>query len=254
LVPCLIAATWLAPTARLAVAATPPQAGRDSQNAVEAAELADLARRRFKEGQFAVAAKLYQRCYELAGTPVMLFNVARAHEESGQRDAALQAFAAYLDVSTDAAGREEARAHIELLQRGTQAPAQPVARDRKAQDGVVVTSPSSTRTASGILLIGGAVVAVVGGAIYATGLASDATLQSDLGRRDAAGHVIGVRRADALARIDSIATRETAGAIAGVVGVMGLATGLALYLQTRPGAHAWLVTPAPDGIALAARF
>lgn len=113
--------TWVGlPSAH---AAPNVKSAHDAADVAEATELVELARRRFKEGQFEVAAKLFRRCFELTGKPAMLFNVARAHEEAGQKALAIQAFRDYLAVSTDAAGREEARAHIECCR--TQSPAQP---------------------------------------------------------------------------------------------------------------------------------
>ncbi len=90
--------------------------------------------------------------------------------------------------------------------------------------------------------------------MYATGVAADGALQGDLARRDPAGRVIGVSRADTLSRIDSIGNRETAGAILGAVGLAGIATGIALLLQDRPAQSSWMVTPAGTGFALSARF
>jgi len=101
-----------------AAAAAPEAPAYAAKPADDASAVAALAKQRFKEGQFEVAARLYVRAYEMSRRPALLFNAARAREAQGNKDSALRLYRTYLDIEKDVAGREEARVRISVLEEG----------------------------------------------------------------------------------------------------------------------------------------
>ncbi len=55
----------------------------------------------FGEGRYAEAAGLFGDSYDLSCAPALLFNIATAHERSGDRDQAIEAFELYLERTPD---------------------------------------------------------------------------------------------------------------------------------------------------------
>lgn len=81
----------------------------------EAESLAKVAARHFRAGNFEVAATVFLDAYAASQKPAVLFNAARAYEESGQTENALRLFRLYLTVERDEQGLADARARIERL-------------------------------------------------------------------------------------------------------------------------------------------
>lgn len=82
----------------------------------DAKAVADLAKRHFQDKEYDLAARMYLRAYEMAKRPPLLFKAGRARELNGDRDEAIALYKQYIEVETDVAGREEARARLEALQ------------------------------------------------------------------------------------------------------------------------------------------
>lgn len=130
--------TWPIAVALAAVAAVPawPAAAKAKVESLSEAEsVAETAARRFKEGDFELAAKLFDRAYELAKKPTLLFNAGRAYEQAGQREAAVARYEAYVQVETDPGGREEAKLRAARLR-------EQLARDGKAAQPVAAKQES----------------------------------------------------------------------------------------------------------------
>ncbi len=121
----------LAPTVPLALA---PRLAAAAQPAEDAKAIAELAKRRYQEGQFDIAARLYLKAYELAKRPPLLFNCGRAREAAGQKVEAVAIYQQYIAVEKDVAGREEARARIEALGGDARTPEPPPKSDSGKKD------------------------------------------------------------------------------------------------------------------------
>ncbi|MBI5608359.1 MAG: hypothetical protein HY902_05715, partial [Deltaproteobacteria bacterium] len=94
-----------------------------AQPAEDAKAIAELAKRRYQEGQYDIAARLYLKAFELAKRPPLLFNAGRAREAAGQKAEAIELYRQYIAIEKDVAGREEARARIEALGADADVPA-----------------------------------------------------------------------------------------------------------------------------------
>lgn len=118
--------------------APPAQAAKPAP-ADDAAVIAKLAKQRFKEGQFEVAARLFVRAYEISRRPALLYNAGRAREMEGNTESALRLYRTYIDIEKDIAGREEARVRISVLEEGgardTARPTAPAEAAHKDSDG-----------------------------------------------------------------------------------------------------------------------
>lgn len=113
---------WATGTGVLAATLASPLA-HAAQPAEDAKAIAELAKRRYQEGQFDIAARLYLKAFELAKRPPLLFNAGRAREAAGQKAEAIELYRQYIAIEKDVAGREEARARIEALGGNADAPA-----------------------------------------------------------------------------------------------------------------------------------
>jgi len=71
----------------------------------------------FKAGTFDKAIEEYEKAYALGPVPVMLFNIALAHEKNGTTDKALEYYKRYLDTAPTGNRATEARARSEALTR-----------------------------------------------------------------------------------------------------------------------------------------
>lgn len=101
--------------------ATPALAQRDEDPKKRASALYELGARLFAAKQYAEAAKMFGESYELDPVPSALFNQARCLEESGQNEAAVAAFRAYLEADAAGSGAEEAQSRMLALERELEA-------------------------------------------------------------------------------------------------------------------------------------
>ena len=62
----------------------------------EADRLFDESAEHYRAGRFELAAELLERAYELTKDPVLLFNLAKAHEGRGDAASAIRAYERYL--------------------------------------------------------------------------------------------------------------------------------------------------------------
>ncbi|MBI5608654.1 MAG: hypothetical protein HY902_07215 [Deltaproteobacteria bacterium] len=286
------AALALAVTAALPVATAHAKPKADSLS--EAESVAETAARRFKEGDFELAAKLFDRAYELAKKPTLLFNAGRAYEQAGQREEALARYEAYVQVETDPGGREEAKLRAARLRdqlakdgKVTQPvasnpdsaktepaksePAKPDAPKPEpaktdpgqaaadATDGKKGPPPAQaaepSRTGPWIAVGTSAAVALAGAVTWGLAIKADHALQDAVDTKNAAGQTNGITQVDAMGDRDGINKRKATGVVLMSVGGAGLVGSVAWLLLSGPSTSAsWLVAPAPDGLALVGRF
>ncbi len=99
-----------------------PAAAQNESEKDETA-VAELAKKHYKNKNFDMAARLYVRAYEMSKRPNLLFNAGRSRENNGERAEAIELYRQYVQVETDVALREEARARLEALQEKGDKPA-----------------------------------------------------------------------------------------------------------------------------------
>lgn len=97
---------------RVARAAT-PAAQATSVESVEA--LIWRAKQAFAKKEFEVAAKLFMRAFAKSARADLVYNAARAYEESGELGEAIGLFSLYLSLTTDVDGIAEARDRVRSL-------------------------------------------------------------------------------------------------------------------------------------------
>lgn len=69
----------------------------------------------FKSGQWDRAITEYQAALDLTGEPLMIFNIALAHDRAGRPEEALAGYLKYLDTGPDGAIADEARGYVAKL-------------------------------------------------------------------------------------------------------------------------------------------
>lgn len=69
----------------------------------------------FKSGQWDRAITEYQAALDLTGEPLMIFNIALAHDRAGRAEPALEGYLKYLDANPDGAIADEARGYVAKL-------------------------------------------------------------------------------------------------------------------------------------------
>jgi hypothetical protein len=73
------------------------------------------ARRRYDAGDLRGALEILQRCYAVAKSPNLLFNIAQVHHELSDCPAALEFYQRYVQDSTDGERRDDANQQIAIL-------------------------------------------------------------------------------------------------------------------------------------------
>lgn len=104
-------------TVHTAMLAGTPRALAVTPKAAEADAIAEEAKRRFRQGDYVIAAQLFVRANQLDPRPDRLYNIARCEEKLKHYEAAAKLLQEYIDRTQDVAGREEARIRLAELQR-----------------------------------------------------------------------------------------------------------------------------------------
>jgi len=290
----LLVVSSLCLTSPVLVFAKPPRgqgAKKSGGDELRVEDLVGQAKKRYEQGEFAIAAELYMKAYALDKRPAFIFNAARAHEKAGKKGEAVALFKLYLSVSDDALGKAEAEAHIKTLEGEPEAakpdpaprPADPpptvadakprppdpgptVLREKPSEPKPVDTTltarpkrPGSggpPKWAGALVLSAGAVSAITGVVFWAAAAGRETDLKGNLGRTDAeSGLVVGISQRDATTENDLIGSRKTLGAVFGGIGALGILAGGILLLTSHSGTEGQLtVVPTPQGAALFARF
>lgn len=111
------------------VAASTGEARADQAAHKRALDLFDLGKIAYQEGRFADAVALLERAYAIEPAPVLLYNMARAYEGSGNFEKAIDAYARYLAQAEKMPDRPAIEARVESL-RGAVAEKERLARER----------------------------------------------------------------------------------------------------------------------------
>lgn len=82
----------------------------------EARMLFEAGRSAFDAGRYIRALSHFEAAHELSGKPLLLFNMALAHDQLGHRDQALTLLKRYLEEDPDSPHLERVRARIEQLE------------------------------------------------------------------------------------------------------------------------------------------
>lgn len=69
----------------------------------------------FKSGQWDAAIAEYEKALELTGEPLMVFNIALAHDRAGRAEQALEGYRKYLEEGPDGTIADEARGYVAKL-------------------------------------------------------------------------------------------------------------------------------------------
>lgn len=70
----------------------------------------------FEAGDFETAKTWFERAYAADPAPILVYNLARAHEEMGQAEAATRYFRAYLEAAPDATDRADVERRIRVME------------------------------------------------------------------------------------------------------------------------------------------
>jgi hypothetical protein len=267
----------------------------------EALALASQAKGKYAAGAFEAAAGLFMAAYGKVPEPTLLFNAARAYQQAGRPREALPLFQLYLSLNQDAdadsqAGRREATQHVaaieaSLRKQGETPTPPPTVKPEPALTPEPVPPPvppqtepnvhrpglfqrvqarpeerGSYRTAAlvtggvglGLVLTGALVRSLAGGDLNDL----DAKLHSDA--RQIGGVTVhpSVTQREADSVFSSHRQQQVVGNVLIVTGVLGISTGVVLWLlqdesRSAQSAGVWPVLHAgPDGgsLAFAGRF
>ncbi len=101
--------------AAIALAIVRPAFAQEPSPHDRAVELFTQSDKAYKEGDFREAAKDLEAAYGLEPAPVLLYNLARAYEGMGEKEAAIAAYERYLKVQPDADNRGLVEKRLEAL-------------------------------------------------------------------------------------------------------------------------------------------
>jgi tetratricopeptide (TPR) repeat protein len=232
----LILAVFLGVSARTACAQSEPRVRTAEER--RALELFKQSERSYRAGRFEEAAALLRQAFEIHPLPLLLYNLARALENTGDLEGAIQAYSLYLDRERKLPDRAAITEHVASLRRQVEerktlehaAPTQqsppgpPPAAALLAVPAVErpAAAPAVERSSAPPILLGVGTAALVSGVVLGL-LAAD---QND----DAKREPIQTR---AQATADGARSLATAANVAFVAGGLCAATGLVWLLLDR---------------------
>lgn len=202
-----------------------------ADNSSDAKAMFDRATVQFRLGQFHDAAMTYQKVYELHHDPDLLYNCAQSFRLAGEREKALLFYKNYLAAKPDAENRDEVRMRIEALGKLIAEPK----RETTPPPAVATTSPSPTtppaigngrkKTLGGVVLLGVAVAAAVGGIVAAV---LQARAYDSINHAAQAGEAFDPSQESA-GKTDTV----VAGVLFGIAGAAAIAGGVLVGLGVR---------------------
>lgn len=190
----------------------------------------------FRSKDFDTALQHFDRAYKLDPSPILIYNLARAHEEMGHAGLAIEHYQLYLDRSPDASDRADVERRVRVM-------------------SAIIEQGRSGHTASGDASTTGAVLGVYAYGALGLGVAGVA---AGIGLGMAAGaaesdHSDATTGSEKKRAADD-AERYALGAnVSYAIGSVLLATGVTLLVLDGAPAPVAL-TPAPGGVALVGRF
>lgn len=224
----------------------PSLASAQSEEQVnEARALFTRGTEQFENGSFQLALESFQRVYELLeghrNRALVLFNIARAHEELRRDEEALASYEAFLSsAAQDAPMRAEANERMIELRARLRARAQVTPAARPGPAGQLNGAPVALLVASGVLAIGGGVLVGV-----------------------AVSDVAAVEQAPTGASWASVADAYSRSEPMSIAGIVALGTASALAVASivwllvdgdASRSTAVVVAPTPTGITVEGRF
>jgi len=229
----------------------------------KARALAERGRSFHDAGDYAHAIAAFTQAYAMAPSPALLFNLAQAYRLQGACDDAVVMYERYLATDPGSEGRTLAESHLATVERCAHKLALHIPLETVASRLIVPPAPDApvlrgiaggpSHTAAvekavgtGLMLGGAASVAI---AVYYSLQAHSAT--SDV----AAAYAAGGRWRD-IAPIDQRGRSAASSAVAfGVGGVLGIASGIAMYAIGRHTESAPMTLSASShGVAVSARW
>lgn len=265
---------WIALVTCLCLCAPLPvgAVSKPAAGAKQADAIAEEAKRRFREGEFAIALGLFEKAFDLDHRADRMYNMARCHEKLGDLAKAVDFFERYAAATDDVAGAAEAKVRVGELRRQMaakaaedakrQAEAEARARAEEAQKAAAAAEAKRQADAAALaaaptpterpvqarqegtvlgnwgaghwLAAGGAGVLTAGVAVWAVGAAADSALNRKLGQVDGKGHVAGITETDATAGAASNGRWRTAGVALAAVGTVAAAVGGWLWFDSAP--------------------
>ncbi len=216
-----------------AVAATAQEKARSEYDAgVEA----------FRAKDFETALEHFERAYKLDPSPILIYNLARAHEETGHAGLAIEHFQLYLDRSPEASDRADIERRVRVMRailerEQSERPAEQASADGGGADGA----------GADLGLYG-----YVGVGVGVAGIAAGIGLGMAAGSAESE-HADAKTGSEKQSTADDAESYALGANVAYVVGGVLLATGVTLLVLDGGDAPVAL-TPAPGGVALVGRF
>lgn len=228
---CLIASACLA---------VPAAAHADAQ--ADALAVSKQALEAYLDGQFGLAADLYDRAYQRwPAETLYLYNAARAAQRAGRLEAAAHKYRAYL-LKAPGTAPEVAKARVHLAEvdaaRTAAAAAARKQTPARAPPAGVATAAAPSPAPSIALAVVGGLGVVAGGVLLGLAAQDQAALDRQLATVDASGRIVGIGH-DAATSEQAAINRSIYGGWA-ALGLGAGAVGLAVALWPRPAA-----APAP---------
>lgn len=149
-------------------AAAQPPASQATVNTQVAQKHYELGDKLYTVGNYRQALVEFEKAYELAPRPELLFNLARCHEVLGDLERAVATYQGYLDKKPDARNRDTVKARIKNLQQ--RIAARPPARSQSAQSQQATAAteppPSRWKRTAGWITAGVGAAALVTGVVF----------------------------------------------------------------------------------------
>lgn len=188
----------------------------------------------YRAGDFDTAAALFRRAHELDPEPILLFNLARAHEAANRHLEAAETYERYLRDAPEAEDRaaiEALVANLRAREAAEQAAAQPEEPDEPAEATTevapVVAPTDAERTSAAPWVVLGGGVATLGAGLTLGLLASARNDDA----QEAGSHELAVQRRDEADRLQL--TANVLFGIGGALAVGGLVWGLVTRRRPR---------------------
>ncbi len=206
----------------------------------------------YNEGDYQRAIQYWEDAYRRdCSAHALLLNLARALESNGQKLHAVYALETYLARSGDTAQKDQIQRRIQLLRDKIQAEKAAATPTVTAPTATATSTPAPTTTASAapedtggkkpiyplFIAGGGAVLAIVGGVVYAGGKADVKDSEAACPNRKCPAS-----RQDLVDKGESGRSRQTVGGFVAITGVGLVVTGVIWYLALKP-------RPAKTGLA-----
>lgn len=131
----------------------------------------------YRQGQFDVAIERFQEAFDLSGAPVLLYNLARAHEGAGHAAEAAATYRRYLASDAEIADRAEIEARVSALDPPAPPPVAPVPEPPPPPIDAALFVAIGITALGGAVLIAGAVAAGVANDRYSAARSTEVQVE-----------------------------------------------------------------------------